>query len=1372
MHKYVFRLFVTLILALATLQTPTYAQADDKTILIAISDSTPIVTDRMLLTAFKKIGYDVVVERMPARTAISTVNVGDKHVLGIQTSIIEAENPNLVRVPESFSKVIFQVYAKADSKISVQSWEDTANLKVAYNVNQNYVENKLMEYSKSPVKTNSAAATLEALGNGEADIAIIQEYKIANNIAPKGTIKAGITDEIPVYSFVNKEYSYLVPKISKAYQEMKADGTLEKIQKQQPIGEKKEKTILHISSYDSTMVWEEELTRGVRTVLNTANGITYINVPLNTRRLQGIELQKNIAKNNLCAQLLEKVPDVIIASDDNALDFVISNYPTLFVNLPVVFCGLNGYDDSIPYALNDNATGVVEKLSAAKTLEEMLKIYPTTKKVFVINDYSLSGQKIRSAVEEDLKNYTGNVAIEYNENLTFQQLGEHLNSLDADTLVLLGTYFTDKNNAYYLEADIAKLIQNNTKLPFFTLYTGTLGLGSLGGKVTNSYNHGTEAAKMALAILDGTPPSGIPIVYDSENLNDWIFDTNTIEKYHVNTSLIPTGATIINKKIPIYKSDPVLVTVMISIILLVIIVAGVLGLFLIAMRKRNAVLVELQKSLHTAEELHEKDLIIKSVKDRLEKTIESSPIGYAVTIEGKLKEMNNYVKEHFEANLDEYIRNIYDDPTARDEIQQALESHGTVHNRIVTLIRRTGKRERFQLSFADIMYEDKKAFITWAVSVEETELQKDSLRLAEQGLQMIVDTLPIPLLIVEKTNNDILYTNKSSQFMFQGNGTTESDGKLSNFVERYYEVMDEFDETVNFEIPYFTHAETEIDLMVYAREIAYKNDNCIIFICQNISDQKKQAEHLLRAAEKEREANQLKGVFLANMSHEIRTPMNAIIGLSQVALLKNQNDENIDLYKKINLSAKNLLSIINDILDFSKIEAEKLDLIDEEFCLEDVVSNSFMMASERIESKKIEMLLNISPNVPCFLYGDRTRLWQILKNLLDNSAKYTNEGRIVLDISVNEQKTDLEKVTLRFVVTDTGIGMSEEQVSMLFTPFTQFHNNVFKNKKMGTGLGMSITKQLVELQNGTIDLTSAKDKGTTVTVEIAYKWSDIGTTTQMMIEDMLSKHKALLSPVLLVDDDEYCLKIMSGMLAASGIESVCVTNSKDALQKVTEAKNQKPFHMIIVDYMLGHENGLELGRKIKEITQNVKLLMVTAYAKQFISSEHIHEAGFVDVIEKPFIVSSFIKKLCDSSGVSIKKEQDSYPSFKNARVLLCEDNIINQQVVLSMLEVFEIEAEVANNGKEAIELLNKQPFDLVFMDIIMPVMDGHEAVIAIRNSNESYKNVSIVALTANVMADEVARCLDEGMNGHIEKPIQFEVLQEYLVKFLGSITHE
>ena len=520
-----------------------------------------------------------------------------------------------------------------------------------------------------------------------------------------------------------------------------------------------------------------------------------------------------------------------------------------------------------------------------------------------------------------------------------------------------------------------------------------------------------------------------------------------------------------------------------------------------------------------------------------------------------------------------------------------------------------------------------------------------------------------------------------------------------------------------------------------------------------------QNEALRRAAAREKEANQIKSSFVANMSHEIRTPMNAIIGLTDLQLFKPHKDETRDALTKIGMSAKVLLTIINDILDFSKMEAQKMDIMEEVFELEGVLSSSLVVVSQRLINKPVEMLLDMDYSLPHLLIGDKTRVWQILKNILDNSAKYTERGSITLKVE-NLGESD-GRVLTRFTVSDTGLGMTEAQLKTLFTPFSQFHQKEIKTA--GTGLGMAIVQQLIDLMNGTISTRSEVGKGTTISIEIPFQvpQGTSATCRHLAVEGLSGKR------ILVVDSDAAACEVMMCLFETIGAKVETARTVAGAKQAARNAyESGQAYDVILLDYRLSTaQNGIDLARELREFS-TAKFLMVSAYAKSTLPSR-LEKADFADVVDKPYAPSFLIARVCDALGISYREADDeSYERFENARVLLCEDIEINQEVAIGVLELFGIEPMLANNGLEAINLLEKQEVDVILMDVEMPVMDGYEATVAIRNSEKPYRDVPIIAMTGNVMKDEVDRYKAVGMDGYVAKPIEIYKLHAQLASVI------
>jgi len=520
---------------------------------------------------------------------------------------------------------------------------------------------------------------------------------------------------------------------------------------------------------------------------------------------------------------------------------------------------------------------------------------------------------------------------------------------------------------------------------------------------------------------------------------------------------------------------------------------------------------------------------------------------------------------------------------------------------------------------------------------------------------------------------------------------------------------------------------------------------------------------LMRMKEKAEDAARAKTNFLANMSHEIRTPLNAIIGMTAIGKTSGSIERKDYCFSRIDGASNHLLGVINDILDISKIEANKLELSAAEFNFEDMLRRVVNVVSFRVDEKQQEFTVHIDRAIPKFLIGDDQRLAQVATNLISNAVKFTPEGGSI-GLRTKLLRKDKGLYTIQIEVTDTGIGLSDEQKERLFTAFQQAESSTTR-KYGGTGLGLVISKNIVEMMGGQIWVESEPGKGSkfTFTVELA-KGQERSPDAYGTIDWQNMR-------ILTVDDDPDVLTYFSEIMQGFGSRCDTAKSGEDALALV---EKNGDYHFYFVDWKMPGIDGIQLTRALKNRHSAVGsvVIMISSYDLSMIEEE-AKKAGVDKFLTKPLFPSSIVDIIAECLGSALLqtrvKSEDETPDFAGHRILLAEDVEINREIMISLLEQTHLEIDCAENGAEALRMFGEAPakYSLIFMDVQMPEMDGYEATRRIRMLKNSYaKDVPVVAMTANVFREDIERCLEAGMNAHIGKPLNFDEVFAILKKYL------
>ncbi len=1207
-----------------------------------IAVDSPSVIDRILYRAFQDIGYTITMDAAPMSYALQMVNNGERDGLGLQMAVDERIHPNLIKIPESITDVKFQAYTRADQNKKITAWEDLAGLRVGMLYQKFTLVRMLPENIAGLVQKESHHDLFAALLAGECDIVFSMAFDCATPpVPPLGVVMAGALSHGPTFSHLNKKYAHLVPLVAESIRKMKTNGEYEQIVR----GEKKDKSapkiVLHISSYYPEDLWDSKLQKAMKNIFSRREDIVYYNIPLYSNRFTTTYEQAKNAYSAVRTMFLDAPPDIIVASDNSALFFVSEFYNVLFNNIPIIFCGISGELNNL-WQIGKHYAGMWETLSTKQVVDLMLKLYPKTRSIFVVNDFFDTGSSYRKEMERDLASYKGRLEITYNDDVPLGNMLESIRNLPINTMVLLGNYASDRYNIYTPRGEVQRQICQASFGPIFSLTN--VGMGALGGRVINPDAHGEFSARMAVSALDGIPMSNLESVHDSESFNKWVFDVTVMKEYSIDESRLPDGSVYVNKKPSMYEANPQAFVLFVVLLFLAMLIITVLVAAAHAMNVKNRRLLETQKSLHTAEELRAKDKAIMEASAESTRILEellNSMDSLIYVTDAKTDRMlfiNKSIDTLFNLNGTgigevcwKVLRKDRDSECGHCLKARLKDTPGDA----VLWEENDWRSDRYFRHSCKLLKWPEGRVVHFRESVEITDV-----RLTELDLERV-------WAIVDNSPQIVAFVDHSMRLEFCNPATTAVSGYTSEELLEHGVGLMHSPETMrrlHEELFPATLSKGKItaelslrrkDGIVLTMDFSFftipgKYGAGIGAIASDVTERKKLADDLVAARDTAEKASNAKSVFLSNMSHELRTPMTALMGMLNMARDSDDLDRIRACLDRMELSSRNLLGIINDILDMSKIESGKLELSCEPFDLDRTLADLMHIMRVSAKEKKQTILVNIDHNVPRRLEGDSMRLAQVIINLLSNAIKFSETGKeIRVEIKLEERNEN--SALLRFLVIDKGMGISQEHIGNLFQPFQQADNSITK-RFGGTGLGLAISRTIVEMMGGQMLLTSTPGKGSTFSFTVRF-----GLRT----------------------DDEL---------------------------RTEEAK--------------------------------------------------------------PVVTKT---------------------SHVGARALVVEDIDINREIIRYLLESAGMEVEEAENGRDAVDLFERDPeaFDVIIMDIQMPVMDGYTATRAIRGSAHSRGSlIPIIAMTANAFSEDVDRALAAGMNGHLSKPINNAELFETLARYL------
>ncbi|MDC0335266.1 PAS domain S-box protein [Pseudodesulfovibrio sp.] len=1010
----------------------------------------------------------------------------------------------------------------------------------------------------------------------------------------------------------------------------------------------KRKQILLLNSYHQNFSWNEEIFRGLTDVLRPKETGIILHVEnMDTKRVafneHYVQQLRDVFEHKYKGMQL----DLIMVTDNNAFEFMRRYHGELFPDVPVVFCGINFYNDDL---IKDHPlfTGVTETVDAKGTLWWALNLHPDTKSIYIINDHTPSGKAIARTIQRDLEDFTPDVDVRYSDDLDLAELLDEIASLPRNALVLYGIYYRDRHGRFYDVAEAIEALAERSKVPVYGLIDFDLGHGIVGGMLSSGYNQGQSMAQIALHVLAGRHPRDIPVI--QEGVSRPMFDYEWLKRHRINMASLPDDSEIVNRPRSFYSENALLIWAgagftTIQMIIILVLVAN-------TSRRKQA-----EKNLRRAhqsleERVRDRTGEVKETLEALRTVFDASHDAIFIhDVAGTILDVNDRMLKMYGVSREE-IRglSIARDISSRDNAVYRLSSlWRTVINGTPQYFEWRARRPHDGSEFEVEVYLNRIYFHgqdAILANVRDITVRKESENRIRQSLSKFEAILENSLMgIAMSRSRKFVTINRRGAEIFGyspgeliGNDVSvllDSHGAVDNFVQASRDALSERGD-FNTEQAFRDKDGNVVWCRMYAKAVDVESlEKGVIWAWDDITDHRRAQDDLMRAREDAEAANRAKSEFLAAMSHEIRTPMNAIVGMTDITLQTDLNDDQRDYLKTVMDSSQHLLNIINDILDLSKIEARKLTLDRVDFDLPFHLQTTIKGLEMQARQKGLEMVLEISDEIEECVKGDPLSLRQVLMNLVGNAIKFTHRGRVAVRVNaarpdLHRSENEIKTVGVAIEVEDTGIGIPEEFMDTIFQSFSQT-TRAFG----GTGLGLAICKQLISLMGGDICVDSKVGKGSTFTLTV---WFEPGVSCPIPAE-------------------------------------------------------RRPDLPV--------------------------------------------------VLPRPI------------------------------RVLIAEDNDVNVMVTTLRLEEMGYTYSVAGTGLEVLDLLKREPFDIILMDIEMPVLDGISATKAIRSAVAGGPipdpGIPIVGVTAHALKEFRDKSLSAGMDDYVSKPVDFHELAVIINRLVGGV---
>lgn len=1147
------------------------------------------------------------------------------------------------------------------------------------------------------------------------------------------------------------------------------------------------KSVLVLHSYDPGYAHTQLIQQAIEDVFATGrHRIELTEEYLDVRRQRDSFYLRNLIPALLYHKFQGRRFDLILVSDNDALDLALSLRRELFADIPIVFCGVNFFDSNMLHGAPE-VTGVAEVPSFAATIRTALDLHPQTEEIIVlVSNDDKTGKQNEVAFREIVPQFHNRIRFTFWEDLSVEELIPRLKQLPETSLVFQMATFKNSFGRTLFSAESAQLISDTSPVPVYSAWRVYLGYGILGGKLIDSYLQGELAAQMALQVLAGEVPDTIPVL--DAAANRFMFDYQALKKFGVSLKSLPAGSQIINipaSEVRLSRSEAILLTLGTAVLLFLVLTLAMLLLS----RKR-----------------YEKALVATNVN--LNALIEAAPVAIIDhNNQFRVRTWNRTAEKIFGWKQDEAqgaicpLLEVDGSDSVKNFLHDTIKGEHIV-NKEFQWQKKDGSIVDLSISTAPVLDSAgmKAGVVGIYQDITERKNAENLLQKKTAQFESIFKSSPYAVVYTD-LNRRILMTNPALCALF-GYDPEELDTQSAKILYTCEEEFEEagrsrFNPTARLQGKPYEAFYRRKDGSVFPSETVgtIVRDEAghglgYLGIIRDISAQKtaekqlrdynhKLEEMVERRTEELQEsvnialaATQAKSEFLANMSHEIRTPLNAILGYIHLVRQTELSPQLKNYFDKMSFASYVLLDLIDDLLDLSKIEAGKLGLEVGAFDLGEVLDNATSAVYLMVREKGLKLGLSMPEGIPTLLTGDPRRLGQILTNLLSNAVKFTQQGEITLSIEL--KKNDPEGVTLQFNISDTGIGISKEQQAKLFQAYFSQADSSTTRKYGGTGLGLPLTKQLVDLMGGDISVKSIPGQGSTFSFTATFGVQPLKMQETPQIPKGLSDLNALV-----VDNNDESREILRNILSAFGLRVTLATSGEAGLAVVADATAQgNPFGLVLIERQLPDIDGVDISSRIKSMTRDTKapaIILVTESGMEDLWLQ-AKAAGIAEILTKPLCTSTlfsalmtlFVGDLTDPSRAEPLTDtgHGQLADIQGAKILVAEDAMINWEVIQELLKNAGMLVDLAANGREAVQMARSEKYDLIFMDIQMPLMDGLAATRAIRALEGPAATLPIIAMTAHAMADDHGQSLDAGMNDHITKPIDPERVYKALTQWI------